>query len=186
MLVRDYLTTPGLRLRLVNLPGYSPDFNADEAVLVRQEATGNLCLGTKPLVQEKVRNFFDRLACRQEEVKRRHRTVLQSRAEELLRHAQADSHRPANAHPTLALARIHRRDKGGLVRQVTGGGVRDCRALIPVDLDGVRNVGDTKRGTLAARYGGERQEQQGGERHETQGASPAGIRQAIGQSARRV
>ncbi len=102
-LVRDYLTTPGLRLRLVNLPGYSPDFNADEAVLVREEATGNLCLGTKPLVQEKVRNFFDRLACRQEEVKRRHRTVLQSRAEELLRHAQADSHRPANAHPTLAL-----------------------------------------------------------------------------------
>ena len=64
-------------------------------------------------------------------------------------------------HFTLALARIHRRDKGGLVRQVTGGG-GDCRALIPVDLDGVRNVGDTKRGTLAARYGGERQEQQGG------------------------
>ena len=87
---------------------------------------------------------------------------------------------------TVDLTRIHRRDKGGLVRQVTGGGVRDCRALIPVDLDGVRNVGDTKRGTLAARYGGERQEQQGGERHETQGASPAGIRQAIGQSARRV
>ena len=41
-------------------------------------------------------------------------------------------------------------------------------------------------GTLAAGYGGERQEQQGGERHETQGASPAGIGQAIGQSARRV
>ena len=29
--VREYLRTPGLRLRLVNLPGYSPDFNADEA-----------------------------------------------------------------------------------------------------------------------------------------------------------
>ena len=30
--VREYLRTPDLELRLVNLPGYSPDFNADEAV----------------------------------------------------------------------------------------------------------------------------------------------------------
>ena len=30
--VREYLRTPGLGLRLVNLPGYSPDFNAGEAV----------------------------------------------------------------------------------------------------------------------------------------------------------
>ena len=38
------------------LPGYSPDFNADEAVWgwAREEATGNLCLGTKALVQERV------------------------------------------------------------------------------------------------------------------------------------
>ena len=51
--VREYLRTPGLGLRLVNLPGYSPDFNADEAVWgwAREEATGNLCLGTKALVQ---------------------------------------------------------------------------------------------------------------------------------------
>ena len=28
--MREYLRTPGLELRLVNLPGYSPDFNADE------------------------------------------------------------------------------------------------------------------------------------------------------------
>ena len=42
--VRGYLRTPGLRL--VNLPGYSPDFNADEAIWgwAREEATGNLCL----------------------------------------------------------------------------------------------------------------------------------------------
>ena len=42
--VREYLRTPGLGLRLVNLPGYSPDFNADEAVWgwAREEATGNL------------------------------------------------------------------------------------------------------------------------------------------------
>ena len=30
--MREYLRTPGQRLRLVNLPGYSPDFNADEAI----------------------------------------------------------------------------------------------------------------------------------------------------------
>lgn len=30
--VREYLKTPRLGLRLVNLPGYGPDFNADEAV----------------------------------------------------------------------------------------------------------------------------------------------------------
>ena len=50
--VREYLRTPGLNLRLLNLPGYSPDFNADEAVWgwAREEATGNLCLGTKALV----------------------------------------------------------------------------------------------------------------------------------------
>ena len=63
--VREYLRTPGLNLRLMNLrlmnlPGYSPDFNADEAVWgwAREEATGNLCLGTKALVQEKVGNFL--------------------------------------------------------------------------------------------------------------------------------
>ena len=59
--VREYLRTPGLNLRLVNLPGYSPDFNADEAIWgwAREEATGNLCLGTKALVQEKVGNFLE-------------------------------------------------------------------------------------------------------------------------------
>ena len=53
--MRSYLETPGLNLRLVNLPGYSPDFNADEAVWgwARQEATGNQCLGTKVLVQQR-------------------------------------------------------------------------------------------------------------------------------------
>ena len=30
--VREYLQTPGQRLRLVNLLGYSPDFNADDAI----------------------------------------------------------------------------------------------------------------------------------------------------------
>ena len=54
--VREYLRTPGLNLRLVNLPGYNPDFNADEAIWgwAREEATGNLCLGSKVKVQERV------------------------------------------------------------------------------------------------------------------------------------
>ena len=58
--VREYLRTSGLKLRLVNLPGYSPDFNADEAVWgwAREEATGNLCLGSRALVQERVGNFL--------------------------------------------------------------------------------------------------------------------------------
>ena len=30
--IREYLRTPGLDLQLVNLPGYSPDFNADEEI----------------------------------------------------------------------------------------------------------------------------------------------------------
>ena len=49
--VRELLKRPGLNLRLVNLPGYSPDFNADEAIWgwAREEATGNLCLGSKGL-----------------------------------------------------------------------------------------------------------------------------------------
>ncbi len=107
--VREYLRTPGLRLRLglglVNLPGYSPDFNADEAIWgwAREEATGNLCLGTKAKVQEKVGHFLAGLVGRKDEVKGRCRTVLQSRAEALLRDSRPYSQRQANAHPTLAL-----------------------------------------------------------------------------------
>ena len=79
--VREFLQQPGLGLRLVNLPGYSPDFNPDEAIWgwAREEATGNLCLGTKSRVQERVGNFLSGLADRKQEVKRRCRTVLQSR-----------------------------------------------------------------------------------------------------------
>ena len=61
--LRAYLATPGLRLRLVNLPGYSPDFNADEAIWnwVRHEVTANpvsstgqaLCLAPSPQCRTK-------------------------------------------------------------------------------------------------------------------------------------
>ena len=103
--VHDYLRTPSLELRLVNLPGYSPDFNADEAIWewVREEATGNLCLGSREAVQERVGNFLAGLASRKNEVERRCRTVLQSRAEARPRASRPDSQCPANAHPTLAL-----------------------------------------------------------------------------------
>ncbi len=103
--VREYLGTPGLGLRLVNLPGYSPDFNADEAIWgwAREEATGNLCLGTKAAVQERAGNFLAGLSSRKDEVKRRCRAILQSRAEALPRGFQPDSPPQANAHPTLAL-----------------------------------------------------------------------------------
>ena len=111
--VREYLRTPGLRLRLVNprfhegqaLPGYSQDLYTDEAVwgMAREEATGNLCLGTKALVQEKIGNFLEGLAGRKEEVKRRCRTILQSRAEGFLLNPHPALHHQPNAHPTSAL-----------------------------------------------------------------------------------
>ena len=103
--VREYLRTPGLGLRLMNLPGYSPDFNADEAIWgwAREEATGNLCLGTKALVKERVGNFLRGLSSRKDEVKARCRTVLQSKAEGFLRESQPNHRCIVNVHPTLAL-----------------------------------------------------------------------------------
>lgn len=103
--LRAYLTTPGLGLRLVSLPGYSPDFNADEAIWdwAREEVTANLCLGTKAAVQERLGNFFARLAYRTDEVKQRCRTALQARAEELLTSAQTGSCSTIHVDPTLAL-----------------------------------------------------------------------------------
>ena len=67
------------------------------------EATGNLCLGTKVAVQERTGNFLARLSSRKNEVKRRCRTILQSRAEALSRDFQPDSPPQPNEHPTMAL-----------------------------------------------------------------------------------
>ena len=93
-----------VNLYLVNLPSYSPDFNADEAIWgwVRQEVTANLCLGSKAAVLEKVGDFFTALSSRCEEVKRRCRTVLQAKADELIGSTQADFLLPANVDFTLA------------------------------------------------------------------------------------
>ena len=103
--MREYLRTPDLGLQLVNLPGYSPDFNADEAIWgwAREEATGNMCLGSREAVQERVSSFLSSLDYRKDEVRGRCRTVLQSRAEALRRDSQQVSFPPTNAHPTLAL-----------------------------------------------------------------------------------
>ena len=91
--------------RSLSLPGYSPDFNADEAIgdWAREEITANLCLGTKAVVQEKLGNFFAQLAERTEEVKQRCRTVLQTRAEALPRAAQAISDHAIHVDSTWAL-----------------------------------------------------------------------------------
>jgi transposase len=83
--LRDYLTTPDLRLRLVRLPAYSPDFNAAEHLWawVRAEVTANTSFGTADKVRAHVDPFFAGLAARTDEVKQRCRTTLQSRADAL-------------------------------------------------------------------------------------------------------
>jgi transposase len=84
--MREYLTTPDLKLRLVALPGYSPDFNPDEAIWdwVREEVTANTCFGTAAKVREKVDAFFTGLAERADDVKQRCRRDLQAQADALV------------------------------------------------------------------------------------------------------
>ncbi len=82
--MRAYLTSPDLKLRLVALPGYSPDFNPDEAIWewVREEVTANTCFGTAEKVREKVDAFFAGLAERAAEVMQRCRRELQALADQ--------------------------------------------------------------------------------------------------------
>jgi transposase len=84
--MREYLTTPDLELRLVALPGYSPDFNPDEAIWdwIRAEVTADTCFGTAAKVREKVDTFFAGLAERASEVKQRCRRDLQAQADALV------------------------------------------------------------------------------------------------------
>jgi transposase len=97
--LRDYLRTPNLQLRLVRLPAYSPDFNADEHIWawVRADVTANTCFGTAEKVRAHVDPFFAGLADRPEEVKQRCRTALQSRAD-AWDAAQAAATAPEPAH----------------------------------------------------------------------------------------
>ena len=150
--LRAYLATSGLCLRLVSLPGYSPDFNADEAIWdwAREEITANLCLGSKDMVQQKLGDFFAQLAYRTEEVKQRCRTVLQARAEELFRgrSSQFLSHHPCRFHFGFSLgydywrgSRVHRH---GVTDVSTAGLARRVQSLrIPphfIKIPGVRPV----------------------------------------------
>jgi len=83
--VREYLATPENELRVLRLPAYSPDLNADEAIWAwaREEVTANTCLGTTAAVQEKMAHFFEGLKDRTAEVQSRCRSKLQALAEEL-------------------------------------------------------------------------------------------------------
>lgn len=103
--IRDLLATPDLRLRLVALPAYSPDFNGDEAIWdwAREEVTANTCLGTKAKVQEKMEQFFQGLASRTDEVKRRCRTDLQAQADALNLARAVVPQQLIHVDPTLAL-----------------------------------------------------------------------------------
>ena len=94
--LRTYLATPELRLRLLALPAYSPDYNADEAIWkwARAEVTANTCWGTAERVRAALATFFDGLAARADEVRRRCRTQLQADLVTLL-----DEH---HQHPTCA------------------------------------------------------------------------------------
>src|SRR5262249_59003285 len=110
--IREYLGPPDLRLRLVRLPAYSPDFNADEHVWgwIREEVTANTCFGTAAAVRERVDPFLAGLATRPQAVQQRCRTVLQAQAVTLaavqaataiLHEARHSTH--SDADPTVVL-----------------------------------------------------------------------------------
>ncbi len=117
--IRSFLSTPDLRLRLVALPGYSPDFNADEAIWdwAREEVTANVCLGTRAKVVEKMEHFFLGLAERTSEVKQRCRTVLEARADELEAKGLAAIARIARISPAVGL--IEARAPGSRIRSAS-------------------------------------------------------------------
>ena len=101
--IRDYLTTPDLRLRLVALPGYSPDFNPDEAIWdwIREEVTANTCFGTAAKVREQVDAFFAGLAERAAEVRQRCRRELQAQADAIVEASKQLAVQTQHVDPTL-------------------------------------------------------------------------------------
>jgi len=101
--LRKYLKTAGLHMRLVALPGYSPDFNSDEAIWdwAREEVTANTCLGTVEKVEKGIGQFFTGLIQREKEVKSRCRTVLQAEVAKLTSGATSTISNLPHAVPTL-------------------------------------------------------------------------------------
>ncbi len=104
--VRDDLATPESDLRVIRLPAYSPDFNADEAIWAwaREEVTANTCLGTKAKVQEQMQRFCDGLKDRTVEVQSRCRTALQALVETAA--GPADDSATAHTHVDLTCASV--------------------------------------------------------------------------------
>jgi transposase len=102
--LRAYLATPDLQLRLVRLPAYSPDFNADEGIWgwARADVTANTCFGSAAKVREHVGAFFRGLTARTAEVKQRCRTVLQRQADALAPTLEAILQPPRHVGPTLS------------------------------------------------------------------------------------
>ena len=103
--IRAYLTTPDVRLRLIRLPAYSPDFNPDEAIWgwIREEVTANTCFGTKTNVQHHVGQFFRDIGQRTDEVKRRCRRTLQDQADAFAPIIDAILRCPDHVDPTVDL-----------------------------------------------------------------------------------
>ena len=105
---RAYLATPGLNLRLMNLPSYSPDFDAPILDQSRHLGLGTSGGDRQPVPGYPCRGagaggrLFARLSSRREEVKRRCRTKLQAQADELTASAPANTLRPANVDFTVA------------------------------------------------------------------------------------
>lgn len=102
---RSPLATPDLNLRLVPWPGYSPDFNADEAIgdWIREGVTVTTCLGTTGKVREQVGAFRHALSTRTADVKRLCRAVLQAQADALATTSTGLVQAPQHGEPTLAL-----------------------------------------------------------------------------------
>lgn len=92
--LRTYLATPDLRLRLVALPAYSPDYNAAEAIWkwARAAVTANTCWGTTARLRTALTPFFDGLTDRTAEVTQRCRTRLQAELAALREALAAEQH----------------------------------------------------------------------------------------------
>jgi transposase len=80
--LREYLQTPDLKLRLIALPAYSPDYNPAEELWkwLRDEVTANTGFGTGAKVAAAVWEFLLGLNDRLDEVQQRCRNELQTAA----------------------------------------------------------------------------------------------------------
>ena len=105
--LRAYLATPDLKLQLIALPAYSPDYNAAEELWkwTREEVTANTCFGTAANVAAAVWHFFLELNDRLGEVQQRCRSELQTAAfPETSRHPERRRRRLQHRERTMQAA----------------------------------------------------------------------------------